>query len=209
MVSAEELRERQAWSWKKKVDHSLGTIDQFLSKTDGKAYVSFSGGKDSTVLLDLCRVIDPNIKAVFFNTGMEFPDIIYFVRGLKKQGYNIEIRKPSARPKEIWENIGFPLISKEQAKKLWYMKNMPDGKTAQRGYDDGSLHCVAKKFRFLVNEEFNCHNLCCDILKKKPAHEYGKETGFFQIIGTMASESLLRKQQYLFRGGVTRSVTTI
>lgn len=61
-MEAEELKERQSWDWKKKVDHSLGVIDQFLSRTEGKAFVSFSGGKDSTVLLDLCRVLDKNIN---------------------------------------------------------------------------------------------------------------------------------------------------
>lgn len=202
-MTDEELKQRQAWEWKKKVDHSLGVIDQFLSRTDGKAYVSFSGGKDSSVLLDLCRVLDKNIKAVFFNTGMEYPDIIYHVRSLQKQGYNIEIRKPSARPKDIWAETGFPLVSKEQAKKLYYMKNMPDGLTAKRGWDDPSttMHAVSLCWRFLVKEKFNCHNKCCDILKKQPAHEYQKETGLYPIIGTMASESILRKQQYLIRGG--------
>lgn len=202
-MTAEELKERQSWDWKKKVDHSLGVIDQFLSRTEGKAFVSFSGGKDSTVLLDLCRVLDKNIKAVFFNTGMEYPDIIYHVRKLQKQGYNIDIRKPSARPKDIWEKTGFPLVSKEQSHKLFYMKNDPTCKTALLGFADPkkSMHAVSLCWRFLINEKFDCNNKCCDILKKAPSHKYQKETGLFPIVGTMASESLLRKEQYILRGG--------
>lgn len=46
-------------------------------------YVSFSGGKDSTVLYWLTRKIYPNIKAVFCNTGNEYPDIVKFVNNLK------------------------------------------------------------------------------------------------------------------------------
>lgn len=60
-ITSEELTERQAWPWKQKVDHSLGVIDQFLARMEGKAFVSFSGGKDSSVLLDLCRIIKPDI----------------------------------------------------------------------------------------------------------------------------------------------------
>lgn len=73
------LKERQAWTLNQKIDHSLGTIDQFVSRMDGKVYVSFSGGKDSTVLYHLVRIIDPNIQAIFINTGCEYPSIIDFV----------------------------------------------------------------------------------------------------------------------------------
>lgn len=200
-INSEVLAERQRWSWKKKVDHSLGVIEQFLSRTEGKAFVAFSGGKDSSVLLDLCRIIQPNIKAVFFNTGMEFPDIVRHIRELKENGYNIEMIRPKQRPHEIWEQYGFPLVSKEQAHKLWYMKNAPGSKTAQAGYSKNSLHNVSECWRFLVEEKFDCNNKCCDILKKGPSHQYQKETGLFPIIGTMASESLLRREQYILRGG--------
>ena len=33
-------------------------------------YISFSGGKDSTVLLDIVRNMYPDIEAVFSNTGL-------------------------------------------------------------------------------------------------------------------------------------------
>lgn len=200
-VTSEMLRERQKWSWKQKVDHSLGVIDQFLSRMEGKAFVSFSGGKDSSVLLDLCRIIKPDIKAVFFNTGMEFPDIIRHIMQLKKQGYDIEFINAKKKPAEIWSEYGFPLVSKEQAHKLWYMKNDPESKTAKIGYGENSMHNVSYCFRFLVNETFDCNNKCCDILKKNPSHDYQKRTGLYPIIGTMASESLIRKEQYLKRGG--------
>ena len=81
-----QLKERQSWTLEQKIDHSLGAIDQFYQRMNGKVYVAFSGGKDSTVLLDLCRMFDPNIKAVFCNTGNEFPDIVRFVRNLQHRG---------------------------------------------------------------------------------------------------------------------------
>ena len=66
-----ELKERQDWSLEKKIDHSLGAIEQFYQRLDGKVYIGFSGGKDSTVLLWLARKLYPDIKAMFVNTGNE------------------------------------------------------------------------------------------------------------------------------------------
>lgn len=83
-MTIKELQERQGWTFDQKIDHSLGVIEQFLSRTD--AYVSFSGGKDSTVLLDLCRIVKPDIKAAFCNTGNEYPEIVQFVREMKEGG---------------------------------------------------------------------------------------------------------------------------
>ena len=49
----------------------------------------------------------------------------------------------------------------------------------------------------MVNADFNVTNKCCKILKKDPARRYEKQNSVFPIIGTMASESSLRKQKYL------------
>lgn len=112
-MNINELKERQAWSLEQKIDHSLGAIDQFYQRLDGKVYVSFSGGKDSTVLYWLARKIYPDIKAVFCNTGNEYPDIVKFVNQMKEEGGNIEIIRPKLKPQEVMSKYGFPLISKE------------------------------------------------------------------------------------------------
>lgn len=49
-MDIKELRERQSWSLNQKIDHAIGTIEQFISRTDGKCYVGFSGGKDSRTI---------------------------------------------------------------------------------------------------------------------------------------------------------------
>lgn len=81
-----ELRERQSWPLNKKIDHSLGVIEQYYNTLNGGVFVSFSGGKDSTVLYWLARMLYPDIKAAFCNTRNEYPEVVKFVLDMKKMG---------------------------------------------------------------------------------------------------------------------------
>jgi NH3-dependent NAD+ synthetase len=72
-------------------------------------YVSFSGGKDSTVLLNIVRNMYPNVKAVFVDTGLEYPEI----RGFVKTFDNVEWLKPKMNFRQVIEKYGYPFISKE------------------------------------------------------------------------------------------------
>lgn len=84
-MTIQELNTRQGWTLSQKIDHAVGTVEAFLSRTGKVPYVSFSGGKDSTVLLDIVRrFVDRDIKAVFCNTGNEYPEIVRFVRSTEK-----------------------------------------------------------------------------------------------------------------------------
>lgn len=198
-----ELRQRQKWTLHQKIDHSLGVIDQFISRLDSRVYVGFSGGKDSTVLLDLCRIIKPDIKAVFCNTGNEYPDIVKFVRKLKNtDGYNIDIIYPKLKPQEVFEEYGFPLVSKSNSAIIGKVRRNPDGLVA-KNFVEGrkSLFSLPKKWFFLLNESFDTSEKCCFHLKKKPFHEYQINTGLYPISGEMASESLQREMKYLQGGG--------
>lgn len=81
-------------------------VDRFGE--DG-VYVSFSGGKDSTVLLDIARKIFPGLKAVFVDTGLEYPEIRQFVKGFD----NVDWVKPKMTFRQVIEKHGYPFISKE------------------------------------------------------------------------------------------------
>lgn len=58
----------------------LDRIAEHLDAHDG--YVSWSGGKDSTVVLDLARQVDPHVPVVFFDSGLQFPETIHYVQDL-------------------------------------------------------------------------------------------------------------------------------
>lgn len=201
-MEIKELRERQGWSLAQKIDHSLGVIDQFYSRLGGKVYVSFSGGKDSTIVLWLARKIYPDIKAVFCNTGNEYPDIVRFVRETKAAGANLDIIYPKLKPKEVLEKYGFPLVSKTQSHIVACAKNKPDGEVMKKlVIRREGLFTLSKKFQYLIQEPYMVSSKCCDILKKAPFHEYMKATGFSAITGEMAAESISRTAKYIQLGG--------
>ena len=65
----------------------------------GAVFVSFSGGKDSTVLLKLVRELYPDVKAVFCDTGLEYPEIKQHVKSFD----NVEIIRPKKTFKQVVE----------------------------------------------------------------------------------------------------------
>lgn len=205
IITPAALKTRQAWMLEQKIDHSVGTLEAFCTycKEQGRTpFVSFSGGKDSTVLLDLARrFVDKDIKAVFCNTGNEFPEIVRFVR----QTENVTIIQPDMTPKQVLDRYGFPLVSKEQARAVYDIRTTKSevlrsirlfGRVGKR-----SPGTLSNKWRYLLNEKYMVSSKCCEILKKRPFHKYQRQTRELPIVGTMADESRLRNQQYILRGG--------
>lgn len=156
-------------------------------------YISFSGGKDSTVLLDLVRQVNPNIVGVFVDTGLEFPELKQFVNSFD----NITILRPKMSFKQVIEKYGYPMVSKEQAR---YIRDIKYSTEKMRKLRLEGRYKLSKKWHYLLEAPFDVSSKCCDILKKNPVKKYEKNTGRVPFIGTMASESSLRQQAYLKNG---------
>lgn len=94
-------------------------------------YVSFSGGKDSTVLLDLVRQMYSNVTAVFVDTGLEYPEIREFVKTFS----NVVWLKPKKNFKQVITEYGYPFISKEVSDKVdgarKYMQALNDAQSRE------------------------------------------------------------------------------
>lgn len=198
----EDLKIMQSWSLERKIQVTQTRIIEWYQRYEGQVYVSFSGGKDSTVLLDLARRIYPNIKGVFADTGLEYPEIREFV----KTKENIEWIRPKIPFNQVIEKYGFPIISKEISRDIEVAKNKPDGKTAEKFKRDsdytkkyGDRWCL-EKYAYLIESPFKISNKCCNIMKKNPLKLFFKESGLRPIIATMASESALRKKDWLANG---------
>lgn len=103
-----DLYQMQGMPLDVKVKMTLRRIQEWYEAYNGNVYVSFSGGKDSTVLLDLVRRIYPDMKAVFFNTGIEHPSVIRFVKTIP----NTIIIKPKKTFISIIKRYGYPIVRK-------------------------------------------------------------------------------------------------
>ena len=201
------LKLRQNMSLEDKVRFTQRRIEEWVDEftVDG-CYVSFSGGKDSTVLLDIVRGLYPEITAVFVDTGLEYPEIRQFIKTFD----NVTILRPKKSFKEVINDYGYPIISKEvsecvdQARKAIttgkykYCLEKLEGTARDK---DGNLSMYnMSKWKFLLDAPFKISNRCCFVMKKTPVHQYHKDTGKVPIIGTMAEESRLRQKQYLRQG---------
>lgn len=180
-------------------------IREWYQEFDGKVYISFSGGKDSTVLLNLVREEYPDVEAVFFDTGLEYPEIRDFVSTIE----NVTWIKPNKSFKTIIEEYGYPVIGKKQARFIRDLQNASENNTAtvnlrltglNRKGDFCPSQKLAKKWLFMKDAPFKVSEKCCDVMKKNPAKQYANKTGNHPIIATMASESNLREKSWLDHG---------
>lgn len=164
-------------------------------------YISFSGGKDSTVLLDLVRDIYPGVPAAFIDTGLEYPEIRGFVKTIK----NVTTLRTEMTFFEVLKKYGYPVISKDIAKVLYYAKKRKTWALKRlEGLEKNGVESEFKqrykKYKYLLNADFNISNVCCLIMKERPARRYERETGRKAYLGMMASEGQDRKSAYLKTG---------
>ena len=186
-----------------KIQRTKELILEWYLQYDGQVYISFSGGKDSTVLLHIARSIKTcaDIPAVFMDTGLEYPEVRQHVKNTE----NVIWIKPKYTFKQVLEKYGYPIISKEQSKFIYAIRHsksdkvkdvcmngaiLPDGTR-------GSMSRLSNCWKPLLNAPFEISDKCCNVMKKNSAKKFEKETGRHPIIGTMAEESRLRLSMYL------------
>lgn len=115
----EKLKEMQSWDLDTKISVTLTKILEFANRFDNKVYVCFSGGKDSTVLLDLVRKVIPDVSVVFSNTGLEYPEIQAFARSK-----GAEFVRPKMMFNQVISQYGYPIISKEVSEAIYYARRI-------------------------------------------------------------------------------------
>lgn len=180
-------------------------------------YVSFSGGKDSTVLADLCAAFCKRsfgkLILVFSDTGLEYPEVKKFVPYYadylrKKYAMEVElvIVKPEMTFRKVIQEIGYPIGSKRIARMIYDCKHPTEKNAATRHLyltgekRDGTFSKafkLSKRWIPMIDSKFEVSDKCCDIMKKNPTKQYEKETGRVSIVGTMACESNARKETWM------------
>lgn len=182
-----------------KVEISKRRIEQWVSEYGIEGvYVSFSGGKDSTVLLHLARSIYPAIKAVYIDTGLEYPEVKEFVKSFG----NVDIIRPKMSFKQVLETYGYPVISKEQSQYIYQYRVAKSEKTKETRLNGNKWGRgkISNKWKYMLDAPFKISDQCCNVMKKSPAKMYEKKTERLPIVGTLAEESALRKTHYIKNG---------
>lgn len=219
-ISQQAAKELLALDLGDKVFLSREKIAQWYDAWDGKCYVSFSGGKDSTVLAylaakELSRYRTPiyPLTLVFVNTGLEYPEIQHFVNDyavwLQKQFPRIDVQLVRLRPKmnirQVLTRYGYPVIGKKQARFIRDLQNAHGQNDATvnlhlTGYNRQGVYCstmkLADKWHYLKDAPFHISEQCCDVMKKAPAKQLEAVSGCVPFTAMMASESQQREKEW-------------
>ena len=221
------LRQLQALPLDAKITMTEQRIMEWYKHFNGGVCVSFSGGKDSTVLAHIVHGMYPDVPLVFSNTGLEYPEIQAFAR---KMG--AEFIYPKMQFSEVVSTYGYPVISKEVAEAIWYARKLQNyGETERRrsdlngtrghsrtvcrremitgqfgdkkeeGQDETASMFNKTKWKPLCDEtQFYIGDKCCSMMKKSPLKMYQRRTKRKPILGTMAEESRTRAQAWIKNG---------
>ena len=181
-------------------------IRDLYHQTYGACYLSFSGGKDSTVVLALIKLCEEDgsipknaIPAVFCNTHIEMDAIENFVNWVKNNWYeNVVIIQPEKSFSQVLKEYGKPAISKVKSNELYGLSIQRRNGTVSKyntfnrllgvvyGDNKESYHKIKianKHLHFLHDDlDMQISDECCHQLKKLPFEQYAVETeieGFF------------------------------
>lgn len=189
---------------------SYTKIEEWFTAWGGKCYVSFSGGKDSTVLAYLAanwlahfRIPPWPLNLAFVNTGLEYPEIQRFVdeytawlrREFQRVTINLARLRPKMNVRQVIDRYGYPVVSKDtsfRARKLRYQSLTED-------YRADQMERLGK-WKILLRAPFRVSEQCCDVMKKNTAYRYEGKTKEKPMVATMADEGRLRLQKWIATG---------
>lgn len=200
-----ELVRKQALPLSEKISLTLQIITDWYEAWDGLVSLSFSGGKDSSVLGFFIRMLYPDVPFVFCNTGLEYGEVVRLVKSMP----NHVVLRPKIPFWKVIRDYGWPVASKKIARGVNILRNPTENnKNIWRLYDQGinrygkEVHGfkVPNQWRFLVHAPFKVSDICCQIMKKNPSAAYEKATGRKPFVGTLASDSKARQRTYLKTG---------
>lgn len=128
----QDLQMLQALPLDLKISMTKARIRQWVNEFGEEGvYVSFSGGKDSTVLLHLVREMYSRVPAVFCDTGLEYPEIRDFVKTFD----NVTWLRPKMNFRQVIEKYGYPFISKEVSECVYGARKYLTAVLNAQGFD--------------------------------------------------------------------------
>ena len=175
-------------------------------------YLSFSGGKDSTVLHYLLDMALPNnkIPRVFCNTGIEYNLVVDFVNKLANADTRFILIKPSINIVNMLKTYGYPFKSKEHSAYVaQYQSNGISTKYLKDYLGIGTVHkyksCPDKlQYQFTDQFHLKVSDACCKKLKLEPIEIFQSDFNKpYSINGIRKEESgrRVRAQCKVFKDG--------
>lgn len=146
---------------------------------ENNAYISFSGGKDSTILHYLIDKALPNnrIPRVFINTGIEYNYIVDFVKDLASKDERFVIINPTQAIKPMLEKYGYPFKSKDHSLRISEYKKGSRSKYVIKYKEETGRFSCPQSLLYQYDDDFKLKisNRCCYKLKKEPVTKWQKE----------------------------------
>lgn len=194
------------------VEHSIEKIVEWIEQWCGAnlgarySYITYSGGLDSTVLIDMIKrfteygeYIGEYLQIVFVDTGLEYPEV-------RKQALSKAtiVLRPKLTFRQVLQQYGYPVVSKTQAQAIRKLttQNLSEKYRNKllHGDEKGKAGKLSDKFHYLLKAPFPISERCCDIMKKAPIHKFEHENNDrylgTAITGERAEESENRKRIY-------------
>lgn len=188
-----------------KIEKSKRIIEEAVNEFGIEhVYISYSGGKDSTVLSHIAKELYPDILHIFANTTCEYPETIQHIQWeIRENGTNLITVLPKSKDGDTWtfkkivEYYGYPVFSKRISNAIRTYQHALTPTTKQH-----SIDYINRNFKkYDQYKELCISDKCCEILKKNPIHKKAKELGMeCAILGILASESRQREQDWLKYG---------
>lgn len=214
----EDLKQLQGLSLDRKILISQTRLLEWYKRYDNLCYVSFSGGKDSTVLAYLaaqvCQIQKCRLVLWFSDTGLEFPELRQHVKTYGdwlKEKFSIEVETVMEYPtdrkgkrirfKDVVLDKGYPVLSKRISRRVHDVQKLGQDCYAARCFDGREKGTYdLRRWSFMLEAPFKVSDRCCDTMKKNPANRFTKKSGRVPIIGTLASESQQRRVEWMRHG---------
>lgn len=175
-----------------KIEISKEYIREWYVENDGKVFVSFSGGKDSTALLHLCRQLYDDIPAVYLDTGLEYPEIDVFAKSTE----NVVCLKAEMSYEEVTSKYGYSVFTKKISEAVERYQN------SKKNQEDLAelRNKVGNDYLFLKDIPCKVSNKCCLVLKEEPLNNYISKTNRKPMVAILAEETMGRMRRYINEG---------
>lgn len=163
------------------------------------AYISFSGGKDSVVLSCLIDLALPGnkIPRVYANTGIEYLDIVRFVKNIASTDNRFVVLNQTRNIKNTLDVFGYPFKSKEHSLRVYDFHHGSKANYINYYIDysiDKGFKCPKILLYQFSDTFYNFSNKCCYKLKKDLVHKWQIDNKLkICITGMRSSEGVSRK----------------